>query len=536
MNRINTMKIEQILNNKNIIALKPVLPMVALACICDIAIVGLLYFTANLSYEQSKDRLFILFILTLILKIIVYHQFSKRLTIQVEAHIAGIRLKVMDYVRNTDLRSFEKLGAETIYTALTFDVKSVAEISNLIVFTIKAGISMMVCTIYLAFLSWSAFLLTMLVACITAGFYLHNQFLIKQIIDQVRVHEKKMFKGIKHLLDGFKELKLNDRKNDDFFHSSIKRHVVQLREMNLQVARLYINNYSISLASWKSLILVIVLILPLTGFFLGNILLTFIGLILFMPVSVLIEIAPRFILASFSMHRLYRLEQTLQHINQEITDSVSEARPVEFRKIEYDNISFRYDEKEGRPFVLEPLNLSFKAGEIIFITGGNGSGKSTLLKVLTGLYYTHSGKIILNDREIRISDYRSLFSIVFADFHLFDRFYGLTGVKATRVNELLKLMQLNGKVEFAEDKFSTLNLSAGQKKRMALIVAILEDKPIFVFDEWAADQDPYFKRYFYEELLAEFKAQGKTVIAVTHDDRFFNVADRIFRLDYGRLF
>ncbi len=127
------------------------------------------------------------------------------------------------------------------------------------------------------------------------------------------------------------------------------------------------------------------------------------------------------------------------------------------------------------------------------------------------------------------------FEQFFADFHLFDRFYGLSGVDETKVNELLKLMQLDQKVQFTDNRFSTLQLSTGQKKRLALITAIIEDKPIYIFDEWAADQDQHFREYFYLGLLPEFKAQGKTVIAVTHDDRYFQAADRTIKMEYGKL-
>ncbi len=128
-----------------------------------------------------------------------------------------------------------------------------------------------------------------------------------------------------------------------------------------------------------------------------------------------------------------------------------------------------------------------------------------------------------------------MFSAIFHDFHLFDRLYGLKEVDGQRVNDLLKVMRLDNKLKFDGKKFSTLDLSAGQKKRLAMAVAIMEDKPIYVFDEWAADQDPQFRRYFYETLLPSFKAQGKTVIAVSHDDRYFHVADRVINLEYGRI-
>ena len=88
-------------------------------------------------------------------------------------------------------------------------------------------------------------------------------------------------------------------------------------------------------------------------------------------------------------------------------------------------------------------------------------------------------------------------------------------------------------MSYADGRFSTLDLSTGQRKRLAMVAALLDDKPIYIFDEWAADQDPGFRRYFYEGLLGELKARGKTVLAVTHDDRYFGVADRVVKRGEG---
>lgn len=182
--------------------------------------------------------------------------------------------------------------------------------------------------------------------------------------------------------------------------------------------------------------------------------------------------------------------------------------------------------------------MQIRRGETIFIVGGNGSGKTTLLKLLTGLYQPHSGAILV-DRELltrrNAQNYRELFSTVFSQFHLFDRLYGLEGVDPERVKAVLDEMQLSGKTRFEGGRFTDLNLSTGQRKRLALAVTLLEDKQILVFDEWAADQDPHFRKYFYEVVLKRLRDQGKTVIAVTHDERFWQQADRIVKMEYGSI-
>jgi len=162
--------------------------------------------------------------------------------------------------------------------------------------------------------------------------------------------------------------------------------------------------------------------------------------------------------------------------------------------------------------------------------GRNGSGKTTFLKLLTGLYKPQKGEIEENERVVPFNSnqiYRESFAAVFSDFHLFQKLHGLHQTNPGKTAELLALFQLDYKTKRIGDSFSNLDLSTGQRKRLALIVSLLEDKPVYIFDEWAADQDPHFREYFYLELLPRLKRQGKTIVAVTHDDRYFDCCDRI---------
>jgi putative ATP-binding cassette transporter len=203
------------------------------------------------------------------------------------------------------------------------------------------------------------------------------------------------------------------------------------------------------------------------------------------------------------------------------------------------DVEFAYeDETKAEQFRIGPLSFDINAGETLFIIGGNGSGKSTLLKVLCALYRPDEGTLQIDDLTIdgdTLYAYRDLFSIIFSDFHLFGQLYGLLHVNPQTVNELLERMQLDNKISYADGRFSSLELSTGQRKRMALLVSLLEDRQILIFDEWAADQDQEFRRYFYEHLLYELKSEGKTIIAVSHDDRYFHHADRIIKMEYGKL-
>jgi putative ATP-binding cassette transporter len=188
-------------------------------------------------------------------------------------------------------------------------------------------------------------------------------------------------------------------------------------------------------------------------------------------------------------------------------------------------------EKESSTFLLGPINLTIHSGEIIFLIGGNGSGKTTLVKLLTGLYRPEEGAILLDGKvvdEEHYDDYQQNFSVVFSDFYLFEKIPGLTSAE-------LEAQHLNHKVKIKDGVLSTIALSQGERKRLALLAAYLENRPFYVFDEWASDQDPLFKGIFYEEILAELKARGKTVLVVSHDDRYFHLADRLVKLDYGEI-
>lgn len=208
------------------------------------------------------------------------------------------------------------------------------------------------------------------------------------------------------------------------------------------------------------------------------------------------------------------------------------AGPLQLRAVSHRY----YHEAAEQWFQLGPLDLWLSPGEICFIVGGNGSGKTTLAKLLTGLYPVEQGQFWLNGQLVHDWEaYRQLFSTVFSDFHLFERLFGLDEACLQQANLWLERLQLAHKVRFEQGRFSTQQLSLGQRKRLALVVAYLEDRPLYLFDEWAADQDPQFKQVFYTELLPDLAARGKAVIAITHDDRYFDCADRLIKLENGQI-
>jgi putative ATP-binding cassette transporter len=259
------------------------------------------------------------------------------------------------------------------------------------------------------------------------------------------------------------------------------------------------------------------------------------------PLGDVVGSVPLLMRSSTAIAIIEELESTLDKASpeKEEIDPAEEAKLHSFREISLRNVSFAYESRSGEgTFRLGPLNLNLKSNELLFIIGGNGSGKSTMMKVLTGLYANNGGSILVDNTPITPEDlaaYRSLFSIIFTDFHLFDRFYGMEDIDQDVVNKLIVDMRLQDVTSIENSKFKNIHLSTGQRKRLALIVALLEQRPILVFDEVAADQDPGFRKYFYETFLHRLKSEGKTIIAVTHDDHYFHVADRVMKMEDGKL-
>ena len=219
-------------------------------------------------------------------------------------------------------------------------------------------------------------------------------------------------------------------------------------------------------------------------------------------------------------------------------EAPGEAEAAAFTGLSLAGVCFRYPASDDVPFDIGPLDLTLAPGEILFITGANGSGKSTLINLLCGLYRRHDGELRLGDRTMPIDPgplWRELFSPVFAEFVLFERLYGHEDADPARVAALLAEFELDGTVHFADGRFDTVELSTGQRKRLALVIALLRDRPVFVFDEWAADQDPHFRTRFYRQILPMLRARGKAVIAVTHDDDAFDACDRRVHLVDGRI-
>jgi putative ATP-binding cassette transporter len=244
--------------------------------------------------------------------------------------------------------------------------------------------------------------------------------------------------------------------------------------------------------------------------------------------------------AEVALQKIEDLERNLTALHAEADSAIHNDLQCEFKRLDLIEVTHAYQrEGEVHDFIVGPVSLSLVPGEVVFLVGGNGSGKTTLAKLLVGLYVPASGEVYLNGQTVTDSNrehYRQQFSAVFADFHLFDRLLGLEGPQLDEhAKSYLTQLELDQDVEINDGVLSTTNLSQGQRKRLALLTAYMEDRPVYIFDEWAADQDPWFKKVFYRSFLPELKAKGKAIVVISHDERYYDAADRIIQLDCGRI-
>ncbi|TCQ72835.1 putative ATP-binding cassette transporter [Raoultella ornithinolytica] len=448
---------------------------------------------------------------------------------------ARLRGELTRQVSETRWLQLEKSGMSKTISVLTQDLDTLVvffvSLPNLFIYgAVIAG-----CLVYLATLSVSVLGLALAAIALGSLGYRAAHGRAMGLLRQSRLREDTLIQQCKKLFDGGREYRLNADRRRRFVAGELADNIEAVRQQRTRGYVLY------GLAtSWGSILFFAFIGLVLFGL---RDLLTLepatitgyvmIFLYMIVPVEGVLSSLPTLASARVALQRVQQLREDLP------PEQPQRPLPAEpFRSLALEAIRYQYRGEDGESFTLGPLDMRFSPSELVFIVGGNGSGKTTLANLLVGLYPPDSGAIVLNGRALagdRQEGYRQLFSAVFNDFFLFDDVAFVHERTAEQVNHLLRLLKLQHKVRFAEGRFSTTALSQGQRKRLALLQAWLEERPLYLFDEWAADQDPEFKAVFYLEILPMLKAEGKTIIAITHDDRYFHLADRIIKLESGRI-
>ncbi|HEB7515101.1 TPA: multidrug ABC transporter permease/ATP-binding protein [Campylobacter coli] len=445
--------------------------------------------------------------------------------------IFKMQRRVVKQILDTPLLKVAKVGKARILASLGSDVRNISFGLLRLPDFLQSSILILCTSVYLCYLSPQIF--TLCAIWIIVVFTINNFLMMKvyAYFRKARENDDALQNNYQNILDGHKELLINRYRAKLYYEDEFESNA-RSKKKNSTLGNLF-NNLSSNFTNVALLALVGVEFYLALEFKWASVAeATTIALsILFLrtPLVSMIGSFPTLLLAKIALDKIAKLELDDYKEHFEKTNFIKDWRQISFK-----NTSFSYDDN----FHLNPVNLDLKKGELIFLIGKNGSGKSTFCMLLTGLFKPSEGEIFVDDMKIddNLDVYRSLVSAVFSDFHLFTKTLAKEKfADEEKIASWLEFLELKGKTRVEDHELVLTKLSTGQKKRLAMLIALLEERDILVLDEWAADQDPVFRRFFYKKLLPLLKEQGKTIFAITHDDAYFDSADRIFLAEGGNI-
>ncbi|QBQ55214.1 multidrug ABC transporter permease/ATP-binding protein [Nitrosococcus wardiae] len=514
--------------------------VVFLSLLSALLSVGVIAFVNQHMLQSADDVSGLLLQFAALLGLLLITATGARTALHMLGHqfVYRLRCKLVKQVLDTDIERLEVLNGSRIIAALSTDIRNVT-IAFVHLPEMVYGLALSLAALaYLAALSLPLFTMTALWLGILllAGGYLIGR--INHYIRCVRENDDYLYGDYQSIIEGRKELALNRYRAQRLYEEEFERNAQAYRD-HVTRADIY-NGLAGNVANTMVLGLIgIIFYLALgLGWAEMSVATTYGLTILFLRTPLIGALAgmPALIAANVSLNKLESLALTPYRASFE---SISPAFSG-CRRISLQGISYHYEHTGEQGFSVGPLDLTLERGELVFLIGGNGSGKSTLARLLTGLYRPQAGKLYVDGAEVSADDwqaYRHLFSSVFTDFHLFQRL--LTGegqdVPIEQVDHWLQRLGMQHKVRHSNGRLSDTRFSQGQRKRLALLMMMLEQRDFLVLDEWAADQDPQFRRFFYRQLLPELRIAGKSIVAITHDDHYFDGADRILKMDGGQL-
>ena len=455
--------------------------------------------------------------------------------------IRRLRLELGEKVLSAPIAQIERFRSHRLIPVLTHDIDTISDFAFVfaplaISLTVTLG-----CLGYLAMLSWPMFLMMLVAIAIgcTAQFVAQNKGL-KGFLE-ARDEEDNLQKHYRAIADGAKELRIHRPRRQRMFTQRIRESASLICRKQIESVNIFI----VAKTFGSMLFFVVIgLALAMQAYWPDSnkaVMSGFVLVLLYMkgPLEQLIANLPIVSRAQIAFRRIAELSDTFSSPEPHLLLDAP-AKPAQaVHELELRDVRYAFPVVDGAtPFALGPVNLKIRQGDIVFIVGENGCGKTTLIKLLLGLYEPQQGEIRLNGQAVTAQnrdDYRQLFTTIFADYYLFDDLVQGDGDLPADAARYLERLEIAHKVSIRDGAFTTTDLSTGQRKRLALVNAWIEERPVLVFDEWAADQDPTFRRIFYTELLPDLKRLGKTIIVISHDDRYFDVADQLVRMDSGKV-
>jgi len=458
-----------------------------------------------------------------------------------ENQVSDLRLSLSEKVLKSDFFHVEK-NSLRILPILNNDINTIGSFIKTVPDFMVSISKIIACIVYMFWLSWQ---LTSYVLGIYFLVFLVTLFIFPQLHKQeviIRDLKNDLFEQINGLVRGLKELTLN-KKHKAMYVDEMMGPVSRRHSDSLTV----VGTLNILASKVGEMIVVIALSFLLisfnhSNFFEGGVLLEFLTVVLF--------VLPSLIIVTTFLNSVKKVEVALKQIDElklEYTPTHGELaagvlmRPSSSEPlIVLTGMEFRYgSEQEENGYKIGPFSFNIQKGEVVYLSGGNGSGKTTLGKLIVGLYSPTGGQISYGGQVVTKTarnEYRDRFSALFPDSHVFRSLaYIDESILRTKGQQLIKMLKLEGVVSIRNKTLSTIQLSSGQQGRLSLLRALLEDKEIYLFDEWAANQDPVFKKTFYTEIIPGLKMEGKTVVVITHDESYFQTADRVIKLEDGHI-
>lgn len=454
-----------------------------------------------------------------------------------------ILLKTISKLRTANYESYLLLGEARIRTAMK-DVDDLKTFPDVFVSFFNAIVMIFVTIAYMFYIYPKGAIIIVAMIVVLAFVFMSRNKVIEKNIQKKRELEDSFMRNYNDFLHGFNRVKMSTKRSDSIYFDHIIKNREKAIKLNIKSELAALANNLSGDFSFYFIMGFVLFLFPLIFNVEQTVISSFMITILFImnPIAIFI----------FNMKELISYKVAMKRINEfnEITSSNissegSSIKPVKlnvFENLVLRNVTYSYLDKKGNmSFELQPINLEIIKGEILFIRGGNGSGKSTFMNLLSGLNIPKDGNVLYNN--ILINDdnrasYRDMISCVFSESYLFTENYDNFDLSTSnsKLTNLLEKMALDKVIKLDQESNKVYQrLSSGQQKRLALIYAVLEDKDIFIFDEWAAEQDPDFRKYFYEVIIPDLKSKGKTIIAITHDDAYFKFCDRLIKFNYGKM-
>jgi putative ATP-binding cassette transporter len=533
--------------------LRPFLPWIALSTVCGLAsgaATVLLLRTVNDTLNQEaglSGGLLWTFVALCVAAL------GGRLVSDVSTNFVGqrlvaqVRISLARKILSAPIDALERYRTHRLMPVLSQDVDMISDAAFVLSSALIGSAIALGCLAYLAWLSPALFALVLVALVVGATLQIAAQTRAEKGFWKAREHEDRLHKAYRAISEGAKELRMHRERRSRMLGEQVERIVAQIRDVNGRA----INTYVVAAAFGAALFfLIIALIMGWAAFRPTEpaVLSGFVLVLLFLkgPIDQIAMTLPHVGRAKVAFLRIADLSARFATPEPHLHQDRPAPAPVLHDGIALQGVRYAFDAPAdgGAPFVLGPIDLELRRGEMVFIVGDNGSGKTTLIKLLLGLYAPHEGEVLIDGVPVTAQardDYRQLFTTVLSDFYLFEDLAGAgegsAGMSALpeAARPYLERLEIAHKVSIQDGAFSTVDLSTGQRKRLALVHAYLEGRPVMVFDEWAADQDPAFRHLFYTELLPELRAKGHLLVVISHDDRYFHLADRVVHMRAGRI-